>query len=79
MHGREALRGQSGKIRQERQGVPFFQVALELVSSNVIKIYRAVAAAVDAVLEGRSPAYELCYRSADGRVFSMQLMQAKAS
>ena len=75
MHGSREGQGSCSscrKIRQERQGAPFFQVAIELVSPNVIKIYRDVAAAVDAVLQGRSPDSELRYRSADSRIFRVQ-------
>ncbi len=64
----EARRRGVAKTVLERQGPPTFGVAVEMLAIGRWRVHLDVAAAVDALLAGRTPPAQLRYCAADGSV-----------
>lgn len=70
------MRG-SQKTVLERTGPPTFDVLVELVNRDEVRVYPQVAAAVDATLRGATPACEERRRDATGAVTRTQVQLAE--
>jgi len=74
----EARRRGTQKTVLERRSPPTFDVLIEIQTRDSLAVHRDVAAAVDALLRGRSDAPEQRSRGEDGKIAIKQAPAAKA-